>query len=299
MVRVIAVTGGKGGTGKTLLAINLAYAFGKLGRVLLVDGDVDNPCSRTFLKSNPVAREIVREFRPEIRADRCRLCGLCVQNCHPHALLLIPGEQVILMPTLCEGCGVCKLVCPFDAIEDSWIEAGKIEEYYGQNEFDVIIGELKPTTRRTPVMTLKTLRYAEKKLKEYDYLIIDSPPGTGSGVYAIMKLSNLIIAVTEPTKLGLADLTKLYTLYRRMETRRILIALNKAGLRGGIEEEIRKFAEEKGLDLVEIPYDNKVVRAYVKGAILLREYPDSPASKAIQRLVETISGEPAIDPKAV
>ena len=42
--KVICVTGGKGGTGKTLVAVNLATMFRNEGKkVLLIDGDVENP----------------------------------------------------------------------------------------------------------------------------------------------------------------------------------------------------------------------------------------------------------------
>ncbi|MCD6421441.1 MAG: P-loop NTPase [Thaumarchaeota archaeon] len=289
MAKILAVVGGKGGTGKTLLALNLAYGLSKLGKTLLIDVDVDNPCSKTFLRAEPSSREVVKEFRPRIIEDRCRLCGVCVQNCHSHALILIPGKRVMLSSELCEGCGVCRLVCPFKAIEDSWIEAGHIEEYRMDYGFDAIVGELKPTTRRTPVMILKTLRYAEKRIGEYDYAVADSPPGTGSGIYAIMSYADLIIAVTEPTRLGLSDLEKLYKLYEKTGSKRLLVAINKSGLRGGVHRELEKFLEEIGVEWIEIPYDESVVRSYAEGSILIEKYPRSPAAEAVKKILERVS----------
>ena len=288
VAKVLAVIGGKGGTGKTLLAVNLAYGLRRRGRTLLVDVDVDNPCSRTFIKSRPVSREIVKEFRPKIDENRCRLCGLCVQSCHQHALILIPGKKILLMPELCEGCGVCRLICPFQAIDASWVEAGYIEEHKVMDGLDAVIGELKPTTRRTPVMILKTLRYAEKKFRDYDYVVIDSPPGTGSGIYAVMSFSDLIVAVTEPTRLGLTDFMKLYKLYERAGAGEMLVIVNKSGLRGEMRDELEKHLREVGVSWIEVPYDEKVVKAYVEGSILIESYPESPAAEALKAFIERI-----------
>lgn len=291
VAKVLAVVGGKGGTGKTLIAVNLAYGLRRCGRTLLVDVDVDNPCSRTFIKSRPVSKEIVREFRPRIDEGRCRLCGLCVQSCHQHALILITSKKILLMPELCEGCRVCELICPFQAIDASWVEAGHIEEYRVVDGFDAIIGELKPTARRTPVMILKTLRYAEKKFRDYDYVVIDSPPGTGSGIYAVISFSDLIVAVAEPTKLGLTDFMKLYKLYEKVGARKMLVIVNKSGLRGEMRDEFEKHLREIRVSWIEVPYDDKVVRAYVEGSILIESYPKSPAAEALKAFIERLLEE--------
>ncbi len=288
MTKVIAVTGGKGGTGKTLLAVNLAFTLSEVGRTLLVDADVDNPCSKGFVKSKPTSREVVKEFRPKIVEEKCRLCGACVQNCHEHALMLIPGKRVILMPELCEGCGVCKLVCPFEAIEDSWVEAGYIEEHKDDHHLDAVIGELKPTTRRTPVMILKTLRHAEKKMRDYDYVVVDSPPGTGSGIYTIMMFSDVIIVVTEPTRLGLTDLKKLIKLYKKTESKKIFAVINKVGLRGEMRVEVENALRKAGIVFWHIPYDISVVKSYVNGNLLVKTQPESRAAKAIRGIAEEL-----------
>ena len=288
MTKVIAVTGGKGGTGKTLLAVNLAFILNEVGRTLLVDADVDNPCSRSFIKSKPTSREVVKEFRPKIDEKKCKLCGLCVKNCHQHALLIIPEKKVVLMPELCEGCGVCKLICPFEAIGDSWIEAGYIEEHESDGKVNAVIGELKPTTRRTPVMILKTLRHAEKRMRGYDYVVVDSPPGTGSGVYAILMFADFVITVTEPTRLGLTDLGKLLKLYEKAENKKMFAVINKVGLRGEMRVEVEDALRKAGITFWHIPYDISVVKSYVDGEILVGAQPESPAAKAIRSIAEEI-----------
>jgi len=291
MPHVIAVTGGKGGTGKTFLAVNLAYLFGSRARTLLVDVDVDNPCVKTFLDVKPSSTLSISEFRPEIDHEKCKLCGICVQNCPEHALLMIPERKIVLMPQLCSGCGVCKLVCPFNAIKESKVEAGMIESYKDAfaGKLDAIIGELKPTTRRTAVMILKTLNHVKKRMENYEYVIIDVPAGTGSGIYAAMDFSKTIVAVTEPTRLGLMDLKKLYKLYKRLKDgKRIFVAVNKYGLRGEIIDEVEEFLRESELKWWSIPYDERVVEAYVRGAVLVRDYPESPSAISIRNISEEL-----------
>jgi len=291
MTHVISVTGGKGGTGKTFLAVNLAYLLGSKAKTLLVDIDVDNPCVKTFLDVKPVSITPINEFRPKINHERCKLCGLCVQNCPEHALLMIPGRNLVLMPQLCSGCGVCKLVCPFNAIEESRIEAGVIESYTKafSGKLDVVIGELRPTARRTAVMILKTLNYVKEMMKDYEYIVIDVPAGTGSGIYAAMDFSESIIAVTEPTRLGLTDLEKLYKLYQLLGSRKeLFVVVNKYGLRGEIIDEVKAFLRRCGIKWWSIPYDDHVVEAYVRGSILVKDYSESPSAISIKNISEEL-----------
>jgi len=42
-MKIIGITGGKGGTGKSTVATALAYGLAKTKKVLLVDADVDCP----------------------------------------------------------------------------------------------------------------------------------------------------------------------------------------------------------------------------------------------------------------
>jgi len=289
MTRVVAVTGGKGGTGKTLLAVNLAYIFSKRGRTLLVDVDVDNPCTRTFFKTDPVSKITVKEFRPEINQVRCKLCGICVQNCHGHALLLVPGQKIVLMPSLCEGCAICKLVCPFKAITDSWVDSGYIEEYEVDGNLDAVVGELSPTTKRTPVMILKTLRHAGKKMENYRYVVVDSPPGTGSGIYAVMDYADLIVSVTEPTRLGLSDLMKIYKLYEKVKSRKFMLAVvNKSGIRGELREELEETLSNLKVEWRKIPYDESAVKSCVEGSILVERFPEAPSAQAITKIAREL-----------
>ena len=289
MAKVVAVTGGKGGTGKTLISVNLAHIFSEKGRTLLVDVDVDNPCTKTFFKKTPISRKTVKEFRPEIDEAACKLCGICVQKCYGHALLLIPGRKLVLLPSLCEGCAICRLVCPFNAINDSWVDSGYIEEYVVNDGLDAVVGELSPATRRTPVMILKTLKRMEEKMDGYRYVVIDSPPGTGSGIYGVMDYADLIISVTEPTRLGLSDLMKIYKLYGKLKPeKRIIAVINKVGLRGEIRREIEDFLNRSGIPWRVIPYDGSVVKSYARESILVNEYPDSPSAKAIREIAAEV-----------
>ena len=293
MTEVISVAGGKGGTGKTLVAVNLTYMLNRDRRTLLVDVDVDNPCTRSFFEVRQLWEKKVLEFRPKINQDLCKLCGTCVRNCPEHALVMIPGKQVILVEELCAGCGVCRLVCPFNAIEESWIEGGVVKGYETEDGIDLVVGELQPTCRRSPVMILKTLNIVKDLIGKYEYIVMDAPPGADAGIYSIMDYSEIILAVTEPTPLGLMDLKKIYRLYQKFfhGRKRFMVIVNKYGLPGGSDQETRRFLEENGIAWTTIPYDDLIVRSYIAGELIVKTHPDSKAADSIRGVIKLLGKE--------
>jgi hypothetical protein len=56
---------------------------------------------------------------PVVRAEKCTLCGACVEACAPHAIA--PGARsVAIAGALCTGCAECLAVCPTGAIGIDW-----------------------------------------------------------------------------------------------------------------------------------------------------------------------------------
>ena len=113
----IAIASGKGGTGKTTIATNLALS---LDNVQLLDCDVEEPDSHLFLDLKLNKIEDVCIFIPKIDKNKCNFCGECSKFCQYHALAVVRND-ILLFPDLCHGCGGCTLVCPEEAIiiEDS------------------------------------------------------------------------------------------------------------------------------------------------------------------------------------
>jgi MinD superfamily P-loop ATPase len=112
----IAVTGGKGGTGKSTIATALAIELSQKGRVLLVDADVDCPNDHLILN---IEREKVRDIFqpiPKINKKKCKKCGKCSEVCRENAIFQIKGEYPLVISDQCIGCSACMIACPFGAI---------------------------------------------------------------------------------------------------------------------------------------------------------------------------------------
>ena len=119
----IAVASGKGGTGKTTVATNLALS---LGNVQFIDCDVEEPNANIFIKAEIKESEEVTIKIPEVDKTKCNFCSKCSDFCAYNALAVVPSN-VLVFPELCHSCGGCELVCPKDAV--NWHERviGKVE----------------------------------------------------------------------------------------------------------------------------------------------------------------------------
>ena len=193
----IAVASGKGGTGKTTVATNLALS---IENVQFIDCDVEEPNANILLKAKIDDFENISVNIPEIDKTKCDYCGQCSEFCAYNALAVVPSN-VLVFPELCHSCGGCKLVCPKDAV--NWYDRviGKIE-YGHAKEIDFYQGLLNVGE----MQAIPVIKALKRKIDRNKNVIIDVPPGTSCPVIESISGSDYCILVTEPTPFGLYDL---------------------------------------------------------------------------------------------
>ncbi len=289
-VPVVAVTGGKGGTGKTTVAVNLAVGLSmKESKVMLVDADVDCPCCAMLLGAELSNGEEVKIFKPVIDAAKCTGCGKCVAVCHDHALVGLEEQVPSLFEELCSGCKACQLVCEVDAIKSGQKVLGTIY-ITDSNGIKLVVGELKPTEPRSPIVARATMLRAVEELRKdkYDVVIVDTAPGIHNVVAQALWDADLALAVTEPTPLGAHDLGFMLDLTEELGLPTEVI-LNKADIPSGLKDQVVRTSRDRGVEIVaEIPMDEELLRSYVSGKPLVRKSPKSSAGVALLALVPHI-----------
>lgn len=271
-MKYIAITGGKGGTGKTLISVNLAVKFAMENkRVLLIDCDTENPNSHILmgksLENDSNKQGDVNIFFPKIDNDKCTKCGICRQACYRHAILQMPKDYPTVFEHMCSGCQTCSRLCPNDAISESERPIGK---YYilpeVHSKLDLIVGELKEGEALSIKILEELLRQAEKlqKEKNYDVIILDSPPGAHCDVELILKSADAILCVTEPTPFGEHDLKRILELIK-IVNRNAKVIMNRANLTD-YREPIETMLKEENSEIIgEIPVDRTIIEDYAKG----------------------------------
>jgi len=254
----ICIASGKGGTGKTTIATNLALSVG--ADVQLLDCDVEEPNAHFFI--NPIFEETKTIFTPvpEVDEEKCTFCGKCSEICQFKAIAVI-NKTVLVFNELCHSCGGCMEVCPENAITEKGRELGTIQKGH-HNGIEFIHGKLRIGEAMSPPLI--------KKVRSYERLgklnIIDAPPGTSCPVIASMKDTEFVLLVTEPTPFGLNDL-KLAV--GAVETLKIPcgLVINRCNLG---DDNVKKYADEKKLPvLMEIPFDRQIAEAYSRGQALI------------------------------
>ncbi len=264
---IISVASGKGGTGKTTVAINLALSLSD-EEVQVLDCDVEEPNSHLFL--NPVIRETTPAYTPVpvISYERCDFCGKCALACEYNALVVVPQKEVMVFPGLCHGCGLCSLVCPQDAISERPREIGMIKKgRSGDGRIELVYGLLKIGE----IMATPLIDQVKAELDPEKTVIIDVPPGTACPVIAAVQGSEYCILVTEPTPFGLYDL-KLAVAVLRVLAIPCGVVVNKAGIG---DQSVYEYCESEGLPiLLEIPHDKRIAECYSEGVPFIDRLPE-------------------------
>ncbi|KJZ64166.1 MinD/ParA family protein [Pseudomonas fluorescens] len=111
-VQVIAVTGGKGGVGKTTVAVNLSLALAKLGRrVVLLDGDLG-------LANIDVLLGLSRQYTlADLIEGRCELSDVLVRG--PGGVRIVPAASGIQSMVHLSPAQHAGLIQAFSEIGDS------------------------------------------------------------------------------------------------------------------------------------------------------------------------------------
>lgn len=195
---IISVASGKGGTGKTTVATNLALSLDQ--DIQFLDCDVDAPNAHIFLKPWIKEARIVTVPVPKFDESKCTYCGRCAELCAFNAIAVIK-EKVILFPDFCHGCGGCWLLCPEEAIEEDRRKIG-IVEIGDSRRVGFIGGRLNIGEVASPSL----IKAVKKWIDPDKTVIIDAPPGTSCPFIHSVMGSDFCLLVTEPTPFGLYDL---------------------------------------------------------------------------------------------
>ena len=269
---IICVTGGKGGTGKTLVSVNLAIMFKNENfKVLLLDGDVENPNTYLLLNGKLENKKGIPFFIPQILEEKCTKCGTCAENCATHALLFVKESFPIPILNVCSGCKLCFKICPVKAIlPDSkiigWIYTSRIKA------IDLLVGELKPGEARSAALVEALFEDLNKLLlrdgQKYDIVILDTAPGAHCDVELLINKADYIIPVTEPTKFGKLDLSRIIELIELLD-KEYRVIVNRSSLVGYKEAFLGELKEQNIPILGDIPLDDDIVQSYCKGEPLM------------------------------
>jgi MinD superfamily P-loop ATPase len=261
----IAIASGKGGTGKTTVATNLAVLAARSGqRVCYLDCDVEEPNGALFLR--PAGRETRRVGRPVpiVNMDACTGCGKCGEICQFSAILPM-GGQVLTFPALCHGCGGCRRVCPAEAIEEGTQPTGTLE--VGDAEGIRFIQGLLDVGQAMSPPVIRAVKAAGAE-HPADLWVIDAPPGTSCPVIETIRDADFVVLVTEPTPFGLHDLQL------AIETCRLLglpcgVVVNRADGAAG-DERTREVCRDADVNiLAAIPDDRRIAEAYSRGRLAI------------------------------
>jgi len=259
---MISVASGKGGTGKTTVAVNLALS---LPHAQILDCDVEEPNAHIFVKPKIDRRETVTIPVPKVDESKCRFCGKCQEVCAYHAVAVLK-DKVLIFPELCHGCGACSYFCPQRAIREVPKEIGVVES--GRSgDLLFVHGRLREGEAMSPPL----IRAVKKFGDPHAIQIIDAPPGTSCPVIAAVRGSEFCVLVTEPTPFGLNDLILAVGVMKKLSLP-CGVVINRSDLGDSKTED---YCRKEGIPvLMRIPFKREIAVLYSKGEPLVHARPE-------------------------
>jgi MinD superfamily P-loop ATPase len=276
---IVAVASGKGGTGKTSVAVNMALS---VGNVQLLDCDVEEPNAHLLLNPKMYNTEPVYILVPHINEELCSHCGECAKFCQYNALFA-SSEKILFFPELCHSCGGCTLACPKQAITEEKRRIGALK-FGAAGALKLVYGELDVGEP----MAVPLIKAVKNQIQDNINVIIDAPVGTSCPLIETVRKSDFCVLVTEPTPFGLHDLKITVEVLRKMSVP-FGVVVNRAGI--GDNKVYGYCKEEKIPLLLEIPYQRKIAELYSRGVPFSLEMPEwkekfQALFSEIKRLVE-------------
>jgi len=262
----IAIASGKGGTGKTTIATNLACSIARIGKtVQYLDCDVEEPNGHIFLRPDIEETQNVTIGVPEVDTELCDGCGKCGQLCQYSAIICLK-DTVMTFEQLCHSCGGCMAVCPQAAITEKQRKIGIAEFgiadgiYFGAGRLD--IGAIQ-----SPAL----IKHVKRKAIDDGTVVIDVPPGTSCPVIEAVKGVDFVLLVTEPTPFGLNDLKLAVGMVRELKIP-FAVVINQSDLG---DDQVQQYCDGENIQIIlEIPNDRRIAEAYSVGKMIIDVLPE-------------------------
>ena len=271
----IAIASGKGGTGKTSLAVNLAHKAAFSHSTLLLDLDVEEPnCSLFMPDASFETSQLFRKV-PVWDKELCTTCGKCISWCKFNALVQLLDE-ILVLPELCHSCFACSELCPVGALPMQDMPLGSFSRFK-MDKLDFVEAKQEIGLQQAPSLIEQSLKLATGLYPDKELIFLDCPPGTSCPVIAATKTADFVILITEPSRFGIWDLSL------AVETMRALgkdfaVVVNRFGPG---DKAILDYLEQEKIELLAtIPNMRKVAELYSAGQLIYDKVPELDAALA-------------------
>lgn len=262
----IAVLSGKGGTGKTFVAVNLAAAAGLRDSAVYADCDVEEPNGALFFSVADARRQEVCRFVPAFDEACCDACRACVSFCRFHALMCL-GHAPRVFAEMCHSCGGCALVCPHDAVTMQPRRVGLLQQAT-VGRLSVIGGKMEPG-EASGMPIVHAVLHASDAI-DAPVKVIDGPPGSACLAGGCAANADFCLLVTEPTAFGLHNLAMVHELVRVLK-KPCAVVINKQTVP---YEPLEAYCSQNGLAVLErFFYTRQVAQACARGEIVALTQP--------------------------